>query len=136
MNVAQAPRVGNVLIVEDEVFSLALLRRLFPAGTYSTSAAGTASEALDLIKKHEFDVGIFDLRIPFELDDVPTSEQALEVLRAARARQPNMSIITISSVFIDDNVRLALQDLGVLKNFEKPFSFPKLHDEVDAYLPH
>ncbi len=134
MNVAQEAKVGSILIVEDESVSLMLLQRLFE-DVHLLAAAGTASEAIKLLETKDFDVGVFDLRVPFESDDVPSTEQALAVLRVARNRQPNMSIFTISSVLVDDDLRSSLQELGVIKNFEKPFAFPKLQDEVDRHLP-
>ena len=82
-------RVPSVLLVEDEAAVLAVLEDIFAFGGFEISTASTASDALDLVEKSEFDLVVSDI----ELADGP---DGIELARIARLRRPTLKFLFIS----------------------------------------
>ena len=123
----------RIFVLEDDPVNRRLIELEFEGEGYALSLAGDSQTALDLISSNgNYEVGIFDLRIPNHVGDVPEVEEALKVLDAARSAMPLMSIVTISSVFIGDELKERLDRLRVSKVFSKPFSLNELHQFIDA----
>lgn len=54
----------TILIVDDESGMRRVLRKMFTAAGYTTLTAGSGEEAAELLKTHEVDVVLMDLRMP------------------------------------------------------------------------
>lgn len=130
---AETAAILHLLVVEDDALHKLLLEHEFEGQGYDVKSAGDASEALALLSPEAgFEVGIFDLKIPPETGAFPTVEGALQVIERARHLFPTMVIVTISSVFLGEELRERLTELRVETNFPKPFSHDKLHQLVDS----
>jgi CheY-like chemotaxis protein len=127
----------SILVLEDDPVHRLLLEHEFQGNRYALQSVGDAAVALHLIRSGDvtYHVGIFDLKVPSEAGDFPKTEAALSVIEAARQAFPKMTIVTISSIFLGEDLRSRLEALGVRDNFPKPFSLEKLHEYVDACLP-
>lgn len=79
----------SVLLVEDEPAVLAVLGEIFDFGGFKVSTASTASDALDLLKKSEFDLVVSDV----ELADGP---DGIELAQTARSYRPSLRFLFIS----------------------------------------
>lgn len=133
---AQEIGTSSLIIVEDDLGSRLLLQREFEASRYKLTVAANVTDASESLQLGQFDLGIFDLRLPSTDDDLPTTQEALSLIKMARDANPAMVIITISSVYVDESLRQKLSGLNVIKNFEKPFSLDKLRSLVETKLVH
>ena len=128
-------RAASIFVLEDDSTHQLLLQHEFQGDRYAVTMAGDAAEAMDLISKDgaTFDLGIFDLKVPEKAGDpAKDTGPALQVIETARRRFPAMTILTISSVFLGEELRRRMEDLSVKEIFAKPFSLEKLHEFVDA----
>jgi len=79
---------GSVLIVEDEAIVRESLKDWLK-DIYQVATAETGEEALELIKKQDFDILIVDLRLP--------GKSGLQVLREAKEMKPHIECIVITA---------------------------------------
>lgn len=107
----------NLLIVEDEVRMLELLRRGLSEEGHSVTCARDGEEGLHLARTYPFDVVVLDIMMP-KLDGF----QMLQRMRSARIPMPVLLLTARDSV--PDVVRGL--DLGADDYLTKPFSFNEL----------
>lgn len=133
--VEQTSAVGILALEDDPVFRL-LLEHEFPNDRYNVTLASNAEAALRLLQAPmaNYQIAIVDLKVPSEEGGFPSVEPALMIIEAARKVFPRIIIITISSVFLNENLRLRLLQSGVGQNLPKPFSLHRLHEVVDGCL--
>jgi DNA-binding response OmpR family regulator len=107
----------NLLIVEDEVRMLELLRRGLSEEGHSVTCARDGEEGLHFARTYPFDVVVLDIMMP-KLDGF----QMLQRMRSARIPMPVLLLTARDSV--PDVVRGL--DLGADDYLTKPFSFNEL----------
>jgi DNA-binding response OmpR family regulator len=107
----------NLLIVEDEVRMLELLRRGLSEEGHSVTCARDGEEGLHFARTYPFDVVVLDVMMP-KLDGF----QMLQRMRSARIPMPVLLLTARDSV--PDVVRGL--DLGADDYLTKPFSFNEL----------
>ncbi len=133
---AERERISTIgiLVLEDDPVHRLLLEHEFQGGSYSLKSAADAAAALQLIRSEDasYQIGIFDLKVPADVGDFPQTDAALKVIEAARKCFPRMVIVTISSIFIGEDVQARLDAVGAKPPFSKPFSLEKLHVFVDS----
>ena len=124
----------HIFVLEDDPINRLLIEHEFEGDAYALRTAGDAATALSAFQHDpdSYEVGIFDLRVPSQPGEVPDVREALKVITAARSANPSMTIITISSIFISDDLREQLNRLNVGKVFAKPFSLDELHKFIDS----
>ncbi len=116
LSLQQPTEEGSVLIVEDE----AVLRESLEAwlkDSYKVTTAVTGEEALELIKKQEFDVLVIDVRLP--------GKNAIQVLREAKEMKPHIQSIIMTAYPVVDMAVEAMK-LGAVDYLVKPFAPDKL----------
>ncbi len=116
LSLQQPTEEGSVLIVEDE----AVLRESLEAwlkDSYKVTTAVTGEEALELIKKQEFDVLVIDVRLP--------GKNAIQVLREAKEMKPYIQSIIMTAYPVVDMAVEAMK-LGAVDYLVKPFAPDKL----------
>jgi two-component system response regulator HydG len=82
-------RPPRILVVEDDTEMLALVSEHLEEQGYQVVGASRGAEALEQLRGGEFDLLLTDLRMP----DV----DGMEVLRAAKGRQPDLPVVLITA---------------------------------------
>src|SRR5260221_3637889 len=111
------PTGHEVLVVDDEVVVLTVLREALRRGGYRVTTAASAEEAIDLMQRRRFDLVLTDKNLP--------GASGLDVLRAARTLSPAPAIVLITGYSSYDSALEAL-DIGAHDYIEKP-----IHDVED-----
>jgi CheY-like chemotaxis protein len=105
------PSGHEVLVVDDEVVVLTVLREALRRGGYRVTTAASAEEAIDLMRKRRFDLVLTDKNLP--------GASGLEVLRVARTLEPPPAVVLITGYSSYDSAVEAL-DSGAQDYIEKP----------------
>ena len=105
------PSAHEVLVVDDEVVVLTVLRELLRRSGYRVTTAASAEEAIDLMRKRTFDLVLTDKNLP--------GASGLEVLRVARTLDPPPAVVMITAYSSYDSAVTAL-DIGAQDYIEKP----------------
>jgi DNA-binding NtrC family response regulator len=108
---AVVPSAHEVLVVDDEVVVLTVLRELLRRSGYRVTTAASAEEAIDLMHKRAFDLVLTDKNLP--------GASGLEVLRVARTLEPPPAVVMITAYSSYDSAVTAL-DIGAQDYIEKP----------------
>lgn len=107
----------NILIIDDEKLITKSLLKLFSIEGYSAVVANSGSEALDKVKKIDFDLIICDVRMP-EMDGIETVKQIRTYLEGENKK-------SIPEVFITGYADLdkyeAAKELEAADYLYKPF---------------
>jgi CheY-like chemotaxis protein len=108
----------RVLIVDDNVSHRLMLTTATSMAGYATTQAGSATEALDILKKDaHFDVILTDLRLP--------SISGLQLLDEIKAHYPYIPVIVISAYSRYEREKQVLEK-GAFGYLPKPFHIPEL----------
>jgi CheY-like chemotaxis protein len=108
---AIVPSAHEVLVVDDEVVVLTVLREILRRSGYRVTTAASAEEAIDLMQKRTFDLVLTDKNLP--------GASGLEVLRVARGLDPPPAVVMITAYSSYDSAVTAL-DIGAQDYIEKP----------------
>jgi CheY-like chemotaxis protein len=108
---AVVPSAHEVLVVDDEVVVLTVLREILRRGGYRVTTAASAEEAIDLMHRRHFDLVLTDKNLP--------GASGLEVLRVARTLDPQPAVVMITGYSSYDSAVEAL-DIGAQDYIEKP----------------
>jgi response regulator RpfG family c-di-GMP phosphodiesterase len=113
--------VLRVLAVDDNASVLRFLGAAFRASACVVSQAGTAEQALDLLRVEPFDLVVSDIKMP--------GLSGLDVLRAAKGRQPGTPVVLITG---SPSVNSAVFGLryGAYDYLPKPFSVKEIQELV------
>ncbi len=105
------PSGHEVLIVDDEVVVLTVLREALRRGGYRVTTAASAEEAIGLMRQRQFDLVLTDKNLP--------GASGLEVLRVARSLDPAPAVVLITGYSSYDSAVEAME-IGALDYIEKP----------------
>lgn len=108
---AFVPSGHEVLVVDDEVVVLTVLREALRRGGYRVTTAASAEEAMDLMRKRRFDLVLTDKNLP--------GASGLDVLRVAQSLDPPPAVVLITGYSSYDSALEAL-DIGAQDYIEKP----------------
>ncbi len=102
----------SVLIVDDEKVMRESLRDWLK-DNYNVTVAETGEETIDLVKEHDFDALIIDVRL--------TDKSGIDVLKEVKQLKPSINCIIITAY---PSVGLAVEAMkaGALEFIVKPFS--------------
>lgn len=109
----------RVLIVDDEVELTQVLQAFLARRGFEVWTAGTGEDALPLIRTHQPEVMLLDLRLG------GSRLQGLDVLRRTPAVSPNTMVIVISACSDPDTQAQAMR-LGARRYFGKPFGLAQV----------
>ncbi len=125
-----------MLVLEDDPVGRLLIEHEFQGNIYKVESAGDAAAALKLMRGQgtDFQIGIFDLKVPGDTGQAASPEAGLDAIEMARRTFPAMMIITISSIFITEEIQKRLDCAGVKKILSKPFNYEDLHSFVDSLM--
>ncbi|GIX47213.1 MAG: hypothetical protein KatS3mg131_1424 [Candidatus Tectimicrobiota bacterium] len=108
---------AKVLVVDDEVEMLTLLRSYLSREGYAVKTAPSAETALQLLEEHDFDVVLTDLRM--------RGMSGLELLQEIRAARPETQIILMTAF---GSIETAIEAIkaGAYHFVTKPVKLPEL----------
>jgi two-component system response regulator AtoC len=108
--------MARILIVDDEAGIREFLSDALSDDGHDTATAEDGMSALAQLHARAFDLMITDLRMPGALDGV-------DLLRAAKAEQPELEVIVLTAFGTVDNAVEAMK-LGAFDYLQKPLSSP------------
>ena len=119
------PKLGLILIVEDDPPMQRVLARIFTAESYATEIAGDGKKGLELFCLHHPVAVVLDLILP--------QISGRELCQKMKAISPETPVIVLSAVseVVD---KVLLLDLGVDDYITKPFSPQELMARVQAAI--
>ena len=115
----------RLLVVDDKDSMRALLHAAFDDKGYNITTAADGGEAIELLRQHDFDVIITDLKMP--------QKDGIEVLKAARAHSPNAEVIVVTAYGTMDTAVEAMR-LGANDFIAKPFELAEIEHKVEKIL--
>jgi CheY-like chemotaxis protein len=117
-----------MLVVDDERVIRFALKSYFAAHGLAVDCAAERDEALELISRTNYDVVIADLRL-----SGTTSEEGLDVIRAARAQSSETRVILLTA-YRTSAVDERAKAMGVDMLLHKPKPLAQLAQAVFALL--
>jgi DNA-binding NtrC family response regulator len=104
----------KILILDDEKQFTEELSGFFIDSDFESFEANTASEGKEILKNHEINLLVLDVRLP--------GVNGLDILKEVKIQYPNMEVIIISAHGDMDTVIKAMR-LGAFDYLRKPFRF-------------
>ncbi|HEY4491691.1 MAG TPA: response regulator [Acidobacteriota bacterium] len=122
--------VKNVLVVDDEIGTLLAYKKLLQSPEVEIHTAATLQEATDYLGKNPYDVVISDLRLGGSI-----GFEGFEVMRFAKAQNPNTAIILITA-YGNAEIKRRAALLGATLYFEKPILAADLRKAIATLGAH
>ena len=117
---------SRILIVDDEPEITAILSDLF-SGVHDCARAGSASEAIRQLEKHEYELVVSDITMP--------GMSGLEMIPHVKRISPNSVVVMISGMQTVESAIDALR-LGAFDYVMKPFDLRQVEAVVKRALEH
>jgi two-component system, response regulator, stage 0 sporulation protein F len=117
---------AKILIVDDQFGIRILLNEVFQKEGYNTYQAANGLQALDVVKKHDPDLVLLDMKIP--------GMDGLEILRRMRVLDKDIRVIIMTAYGELDMIQEA-KELGAIMHFAKPFDIDDIRAAVKKHLP-
>jgi PAS domain S-box-containing protein len=102
----------NILIVDDDPGICTTLSDIFQLKGYNVATAGTGKEAIEKVKRSQFDITLLDLKLPDIL--------GIDLITPFKEIQPDMSVIVVTGHSSIENTIQALNG-GASGYLTKPF---------------
>ncbi len=118
---APAPRV---LVVDDEPGVVSFIARALRAAHFEVEVAASGVEALDLVRRRDFDVVLLDLRMP--------GINGVVVLREIVDVRPGLKVVVVSAA-AETRIKVRCLELGASDFVAKPFELAELVARVGAH---
>lgn len=107
----------RLLVVDDEQDLLELLVRRLKRKGFDVDSAGTAEDALELVKKNEYDIGVYDIRLP--------GMDGIELLKETKKVQPDIEVLILTGHGTIDTAIEAMK-VGAFDYITKPYNLSEL----------
>ncbi len=117
-----------ILIVDDESSLLTLLQDSLGHAGFLAVTAGSADEALSLVRRRHYPVVLTDLYMP-------GGPSGLELIQAIRAQDP-MTLCIVMTAFATVESAIEALQLGAYDFLRKPFRQQELHAALNRALDH
>lgn len=115
----------KILIVDDQFGIRILLNEVFQKEGYKTFQAANGLQALDIVKKHDPDLVLLDMKIP--------GMDGIEILKRMKAIDPEIRVIIMTAYGELDMIQEA-KNLGAITHFAKPFDIDDIRAAVKNNL--
>jgi Response regulator containing CheY-like receiver, AAA-type ATPase, and DNA-binding domains len=111
----------NILIADDEEGLRFSLASILEIEGYDVQTAGDGLEALELVKKNEFDIAFFDIRMP-EMNGVEAFKRIKEI-------SPETIVVMMTAYAMNDLIKEAVKE-GAFACISKPFEIEDVLNTV------
>lgn len=112
----------KVLVVDDETEISEFIKSYFERRGYEVFIAGSAGQALPIIKENNPQVMLLDINLP--------DMKGRDLLKIVRQFNSIIKVIVVSGHDLDANQAKAFKDLGMFKFMCKPINFPELVEAI------
>lgn len=116
----------KILIVDDQFGIRILLNEVFQKEGYQTYQAANGVQALDIVKKHDPDLVLLDMKIP--------GMDGIEILKRMKVIDKDIRVIIMTAYGELDMIQEA-KDLGAITHFAKPFDIDDIRAAVKKHMP-
>jgi two-component system, response regulator, stage 0 sporulation protein F len=116
----------KILIVDDQFGIRILLNEVFQKEGYQTFQAANGIQALDILKKHDPDLVLLDMKIP--------GMDGIEILKRMKVIDPDIRVIIMTAYGELDMIQEA-KNLGAITHFAKPFDIDDIRAAVKKHMP-
>jgi len=107
----------KTLVVDDEEIVRSFLIDVLTDEGYHVAAVASGEEAIKLLTREEFDLIITDIKMP--------GTDGMEVLRVAKARDPNQNVIVMTG-YASTETAVESMKLGAADYITKPFNLDQI----------
>lgn len=107
----------RLLVVDDEQDLLELLVSRLKRKGFDVDSASTAEDALELVKKNEYDIGVYDIRLP-RMDGI-------ELLKETKKIQSDIEVLMLTGHGTIDTAIEAMK-MGAFDYITKPYNLSEL----------
>lgn len=115
----------RVLVVDDEVNVLDILRDFLTDQNYYVETAGSGEEGIDKLRTQDFDLVVADINLP--------GIDGLEVVRSAKAHDENICIIVVTG-FASTSTAIEALRQGAYDYVTKPFDLREVAQIIERGL--
>lgn len=116
----------KILVIDDEELVIKSISKLLSKEGYAVTVAKSGKDALEKLKKIDFDLTICDIRMP-EMNGIETIKQIRACLEKSNKKSPPSILIT---GYVDPDKYDAALDLEVMNYLPKPFDNKELLEAV------
>lgn len=120
------PKRTRLLVVDDIEEIREHMKAYFERRDYSVFSAGSAQEALSIIKEQNPDIMLLDMNLP--------KINGLELLRLVRQFNNTIKVIMVTGYDVDYHKEPQFKDLNILDCVHKPIMLPDLEKVVNKAL--
>ena len=113
--------MAKILVVDDEVMAVNLLKKELERWDHHVITARNGPEALELIDAEQPSLMLLDIRMP--------GQNGIEVLREAKAKDPELSVIMVTAV-AEKNIAKAALESGANDYVTKPIDLDYLQTTI------
>jgi two-component system NtrC family response regulator len=115
----------RILVVDDEPEILAIISEMLSSSNFRCDTASKGREALDILRRHQYDLLITDVRLP----DI----SGIDILRIVGKKYPLMPVIVVTGFASIESTKEAMR-LGAVDYIPKPFSAQAVLSSVEHIL--
>ncbi|MFB5166280.1 MULTISPECIES: response regulator [Anoxybacillaceae] len=116
---------SKILIVDDQYGIRILLNEVFQREGYTTYQAANGIQALEIVRKHQPDLVLLDMKIP--------GMDGIEILKRLKEIDPDIKVIIMTAYGELDMIQ-ETKELGAIMHFAKPFDIDDLREAVKKHL--
>ena len=127
--------MAHILVVEDEIANVEILRRLLTLKGHDVVVAGNKQDAVSTANDESIDLILMDIGIPNAPGETKNDEGGLEATRSLKSNPETQTIpIIATSAFAMLDEKQRFLDAGCDDVQNKPFEFTSLLDSIDSHL--
>ncbi len=116
---------ATILIADDEKTVRRLLHQKLSGEGYHCKEAGTAEQALDMLRSNAVELVLLDIRMP--------GKSGAELLPEIKTSYPDTAVIMATAI-IDTHIAIQCMKLGAYDYLNKPFNLDEVSLSVDRAL--